>query len=179
MLQLIPVKHSADLNSDFRLIYEEGFPPDERREWNQLKDLLASSDFCLNRIYHQQKLIGLLSVWNLNSFSFIEHFTIRKTERGKGFGTEAIQQILARVKSPVILEVEGPLTDSARKRIAFYEHLKFSVSTGVYYQPPYSVGKKEVKMVLMSFPEQIQPNDFNKIKSEIHQSVYSWYHDSD
>jgi hypothetical protein len=97
---------------------------------------------------------------------------IRANERGKGLGTQVIRQILARIPAPVILEVEEPFTDVARKRISFYEQLNFSVSEGDYYQPPYSIGKNKVKMLLMSYAEKLKTNDFTEIKSRIHQSVY-------
>lgn len=174
MIQLIPITHSTVLNIDFKQIYEEAFPMDERREWNQLSELLANPQFSFNGIYDEQKLIGLISVWNLNKFSFIEHFAIRGSERGKGFGSQVLQLIRSRISNPVILEVEEPFNDTSRKRIAFYECQNFLVSDCEYYQPPYSIGKSKVKMLLMSFPERIKPKDFINIKSQIYQSVYQY-----
>ncbi|HZL08392.1 MAG TPA: GNAT family N-acetyltransferase [Prolixibacteraceae bacterium] len=172
MIQLLPITNSAELNVDFKQIYEEAFPPDERREWQQLTELLTNSIFTLNEIYFQHQFIGFISIWNLNEFSFIEHFAIRDTERGKGFGTQVIQQIIAQNPGPVILEVEEPLTDMAQKRISFYENLNFSVSEEDYYQPPYSIGKNKVKMQLMSYPEKIRHEDFAENQSKIYQLVY-------
>lgn len=172
MIELIPVTNSSELSTEFKQIYEEAFPQDERREWQQLIELLKIPQFCLNEIFHQQKFIGFYSIWNLSGFNFIEHFAIRDTERGKGFGSQAIHQILTRISTPLFLEVEESFTDAARKRIKFYEKLNFTLSDGVYYQPPYSIGKNKVKMLLMSYPESIIPDDFAAIQSGIHEVVY-------
>jgi len=135
--------------------------------------LLANPDFNLFGIYDQRKTIGLLSVWNLHEFSFIEHLAIQDTERGKGFGTQAVQQVLTRFLAPVVLEVEQPISVAAQKRIAFYKRHGFSVCEGGYYQPPYSTCKNKVKMLLMSFPEKIMEVSFNQVKARIYDSVYN------
>lgn len=172
MIQLIPVVKSPDLNVDLKQIYEEAFPPDERREWSQWVDMHENGRFCLNEGYDNKRFIGFISVWELDRFRFIEHFAIRDTERGKGFGTHILKQVLAQKPSPVILEVEEPFTETARKRIAFYERMNFKVSDGDYFQPSYSVGKNSVKLLLMSYPEKIKTSDFTEIKSQIHSCVY-------
>lgn len=170
----MPFTNSEELNTEFRQIYEEAFPADERRGWQQLIDTLENPLFNLIGIYHLKKFIGFFVVWNLNRFSFIEHFAICNTDRGKGFGTQAIQQILSRILTPVILEVEEPFTESAQNRIKFYERLNFSISEDVYYQPPYSTEKNKVKMLLMSYPEQIKSSDFENFKAQIHHFVYDY-----
>jgi len=175
MTQLIPVTNSTKLNTEFRQIYEEAFPSDERREWNQLIELIRNTHYSLNEIYHQKKFIGFISIWNLQEFCFIEHFAIRETERGKGIGTRILKQILTQISTPVILEVEEPFTEAALKRIDFYKRLNFRISEEEYYQPPYSIEKNKVKMLLMSFPKRIQPEGFAEIMVRIHTMVYQYY----
>jgi len=172
MIQLVPISNLKELNADFRQIYEEAFPPDERRNWHQLAELLTNPIFSLNGIYQEQQLIGILLIWNLDDFSFIEHFAIRDSMRGNGFGSQVIQQLIMQISNPVILEVEEPFTSDALKRITFYKRLNFSLFDGEYYQPPYSDEKNKVKMLLMSYPEKIEPEVFPWIKKRIYQTVY-------
>lgn len=172
MIQLIRVVDSSELTSDIKSIYENAFPPDERREWQQTLDLLANPDFSLFGIYNRQELIGMVSIWDLNEFRYIEHFAIRDTERGKGFGSQVIQQIISKTTGQVILEVEIPETETGLKRIEFYERLSFIGCDSEYYQPPYSTGKNKIKMLLMSYPEQISKSDFQSIRKKIYTSVY-------
>ncbi len=174
MIQLVSVTNPDKLNFEFKQIYESSFPEDERREWSQLLDLLHNKQFNLYEIYIQEKFIGFISVWDLMEFSFIEHFAITDTEQGKGYGTQALNRVLLMSSRPVILEVEEPFTEKARKRISFYERLNFSLNTGSYFQPPYSIGKSSVKMQLMSYPKKMETSDFEKIKAHIHDSVYGY-----
>jgi len=174
MIQLHPVINPDKLNSDLKQIYEASFPEDERREWTQLLELLGNAQFCLNEIYDHQKFIGFISIWNLAEFNFIEHFAIRDEEQKKGYGTQTIEQVLSMSSKPVILEVEEPFTNTARKRISFYERLNFSVNAGNYFQPPYSIVKSSINMLLMSYPIKIESTDFERIKAQIHDRVYGY-----
>jgi ribosomal protein S18 acetylase RimI-like enzyme len=172
MIQLHPVLNPDKLNFDLKQIYEASFPEDERRDWKQLLELLNNTQFSLNEIYDQQKFLGFISIWNLNEFSFIEHFAIKGIYQGKGYGTQAIKQVLSMNSKPFILEVEEPFSENARKRIAFYERLNFTINDFNYFQPPYSVEKRSIKMLLLSYPTKIYPEDFERIKDRIHDLVY-------
>ena len=84
MIQLLSVINPGRLNCEFRQIYESSFPEDERRDWVQLLDLLDNKHFKLYEIYHQARFLGFITVWDLEEFSFIEHFAIQANEQGKG-----------------------------------------------------------------------------------------------
>ena len=174
MIQLIWVTNPEKLNVDFKHTYESSFPTNEQRELNQLLDLLGSIEFKLYEIYFQENFIGFISVWDLTEFSFIEHFAICTKHQGKGYGTQVLNQVLSMNSRPVVLEVEQPSTETARKRISFYEQFSFSVNAGNYFQPPYSSEKGSVKMLLMSYPTKIRTSDFERIKAEIHNRVYGY-----
>jgi len=174
MIQLLWVTNPEKLSVDFRSTYESLFPPDERREWDELLDLQCNTHFKLFEIYHQEKFIGFISVWDLTEFRFIEHFGICTSEQGKGYGTQVLNQILSMNSKPIVLEVEEPLTETARKRISFYKRFNFSVNTGSYFQPPYSKEKQSVKMLLMSYPIKIETSDLERIKAQIHVQVYKY-----
>lgn len=174
MIQLISVANSLNINPELRPIYEESFPPDERREWNQWVELITNQNFSLKEVYFENKLIGFISLWNLDKFWFIEHFSISKNERGKGFGSMVIKQIQENNLTPTILEVEEPLTNSATRRILFYKQLNFKFLNGSYYQPPYSIEKNKVKMLLMSYSNTIKKPKFKDAKNKIYQTVYNY-----
>ena len=116
--------------------------------------------------------MGFISIWNLTEFNFIEHFAIRATEQGKGYGTQTMAHVLSTNSKPIVLEIEEPLTETARKRMEFYERLNFTVNDFSYFQPPYSIGKSSIKLLLMSHPTKIYPEDFEKIRDRIHVCVY-------
>jgi ribosomal protein S18 acetylase RimI-like enzyme len=173
MVRLVAVKNKAELNADVRQIYEESFPEDERRDWLQLADLITNRLFNFSLIYNDQNLIGIAAVWDLADFIFVEHFAIRAEERGKGFGNELVHQIISN-GTIVLLEVEHPISEIAKKRIRFYERLNFRISDSEYFQPPYSKTKNIVKMLLMSYPEKISEPTIQTFVNRIYEHVYGF-----
>lgn len=176
MIQLIPVTNSLELNDDLKQIYIESFPPDERREWHEIKELLHQPNFSFNKLLDGEKLIGLITTWNLPDFLFIEHFAIGKAMRGKGIGSQFLKQVIEGKSINVVVEVEEPINESARRRISFYERLEFLVCQGIYYQPPYSPEKSKVRMLLMSFPNRIPLSEIEEIKTQLYRQVYGKLH---
>lgn len=172
MIKMISVNDPLKLTNELRVIYESTFPADERRDWKQFPDLLKNPRFDLSLIFHQQKLVGFITQWNLIKLHFVEHFAIRETDRGKGFGTQVIQQIICSKQTPVILEIEPPQSKAAIRRINFYERQNFKIFEGNYFQPPYSSGKNKIEMCLLSYPEQINWEDSEDIINLIYKEVY-------
>ena len=172
MIHITPVSNSLELNEELQLIYIDSFPPDERREWEDLKELLHHSGFTLNKIFNNTDLIGLICLWNLQDWLYIEHFAIIEPMQNQGFGTLILNQLIEKKATKIVLEVEEPTTLSAQRRIAFYNRLGFRICEDIYYQPPYSPNKNKVKMLLMSFPEELNSIDFEKTKAQIYQVIY-------
>ncbi len=169
---LIRFTNATQIHEEIRQIYEEAFPWNERRDWESLTKLLNIPEFRLNGIFQQNTLIGMLSVWNLDEFLFIEHFAFRPDERGKGFGSAVIRELTRNSKLPVLLEVDEAISETNRKRVAFYERLNFKASGCDYFQPPYSIDQQKVKMLLMSHPDKIKDEHFTKLKAHIYRTVY-------
>lgn len=161
-----------ELNDELKQIYEDSFPSDERREWLEISELIQQPNFNIYRIFINDELIGLISVWNLSQVIFIEHFAIHKKWHGKSLGTQVINLVITETDKTVIVEVEEPINDTAQRRIVFYERLGFVVCNGIYYQPPYSAEKNKVKMLLMSYPNLLTTIEFTKAKSLIYRIVY-------
>ena len=160
------------MNKEIKQLYIDSFPSNERREWKEMLLLIDHPSFNLHQVFDNQKSIGLISFWNLLNFIFIEHFAIEETFQGKGVGSQVIRQIMEGISTKVVLEVEEPIDEPTRRRITFYERLGFSVCESIYYQPPYSLGKSKVKMLLMSAPDKITPLEFIEIKAQLHGEVY-------
>lgn len=172
MIELIPFPRVQQLSPEIKQIYTASFPSAERREWDELEHLLQQPLFNLFQVFDNQKLTGIISIWDLMDFRFIEHFAIIAKAQGKGVGSKVIKQIIRTHPTRVILEVEEPLTDLAIRRKGFYTRLGFSVCERNYWQPAYSAEKSKVKMRLMSFPNKIQTEEFDLIKRHIYREVY-------
>lgn len=157
---------------DFGEVYrqmEDSFPLCERREFQEAKAVLKARDYNLFHIEDDGKRVGFISVWALDGFFFIEHFAVYPDFRNKGLGATALELAKKQFKS-LVLEVEPPISDFAIRRLAFYERNGFYQNHFDYFQPAYRKGEKDVKLVILSFPEKL--SDGEKTVKEIYKKVY-------
>ncbi len=153
-------------------IYRESFPEDEQRELESQKKIFGKAGHSFCAAYAGTELCGLLETWDFPEFAFIEHIAIREDLRCRGLGTQLLSNFAKNCGKMALLETDRPETEIARRRIRFYEKIGFQLNRHDYVQPPYSPRKKPVKMYLMSCPKEIGPQEFEKIRNEIHLNVY-------
>lgn len=164
---LIPIRHW----------YEASFPPDERRPFDDLLELLPRSDMHLCGLVEQDQLVGFMSYWQWDDIVFVEHFAVDPDQRGKQFGQKALAQLLRLDSRYFILEVELPEDDSSRRRIRFYERQGFSLNPFTYAQPPYQRGNPAIPMRLMSMPVLAGQEIFDTFTELIKEQVYERFYD--
>ena len=71
--------------------------------------------------------------------------------RGKNIGRKLLSHLFKTVGENVLIEVEKPETEEARRRIRFYESCGFRMREDInYVQPPYSAEQSGVEMMLMT-----------------------------
>jgi ribosomal protein S18 acetylase RimI-like enzyme len=172
MIQLVAYASSDQFEDELKHLYVNSFPADERRDWEQLQGLANTSSFKFYKILDDNLLVGLITLWQWPDLTFIEHFAVVESLRGKGIGKEAIRLIIKDISHTVVLEVEEPHTESARRRINFYNRLGFHTCQDTYYQPPYHKEKNAVKMMLMSYPESLTKYHFNSIRARLYKEAY-------
>jgi hypothetical protein len=158
----------------FVTLYLESFPPDERREVDELINIQGVKNYSLNQITFNGQFIGFIEVWLFNEFAFLEHIAIITKEQQKGYGSEALILLLKKLKIPVILEAEPPVNVISSKRIMFYQKSGFVLLDVDYSQPPYYPGKQSVPMLLLS-NTRIHQNRILEYVNEIKDCVYKLY----
>ena len=147
----------------FLELYNSSFPENERR-------LYKSAEHVANFIkekggkFHgfavddrsgdpemQGPFLGFLTYWTFEGYVYIEHFAVNPEFRGKRIGRDMLHHLFKTVSENVLIEVEKPETDEARRRIAFYEREGFKLREDInYVQPPYSAAQSGVEMMLMT-----------------------------
>lgn len=172
MIQLIPFIPSDEIDDELKQLYFTAFPEDERRNWEQLKELIRHNDFKLYKIIRDHIFVGMITVWHWVDFTFIEHFAIVESLRGNGIGSQVITSLIKEYNHTIVLEVDEPVMESAFRRIDFYTRLGFNINQQIYYQPPYHQNNKPLKMLLMSFPEKVSKTKFNLIRAKLYMEVY-------
>ena len=153
-------------------LYIKAFPPEERRDFDTICVLLRSSEpFGMSLLCDTDVPVGFITYWRWSQFTYIEHFAVSPASRGHGYGAAALSLFSTDVVQPIVLEVELPLDEMARRRIAFYERAGFTLCPRRYIQPPYSDRLPPVELRLMSYGGDLD-HAFEGVRDRIHREVY-------
>lgn len=155
-----------------RQLLTTSFPPEEYRdlkEWERYTD--EKEEFHNQVIVAQDKPIGLFSYWDFGAFAYGEHFAIDPQCRNHGYGRKVIEAICKQLNKPLVLEVEMPDNELARRRIEFYRRQGFQLWESPYQQPPYQAGYPTLPMYLMVYGD-IEEKEFDAVTRIIHREVY-------
>lgn len=152
------------------------FPKEEYRSYEGQKKLLENPNYYITvRQNEKNELIGFICSWKTSNFSFIEHFAVKESERGKGIGSIMLKEFINTAPSPIILEVELPKDELSFRRISFYERFGFIKNEFEYYQMPLRENINPIKMYLMSYPRILSKVKFEEIKKCIYKKIYLTY----
>lgn len=162
------------LKDDFDPIYkimEEAFPKEERRKEEGQKRLFDEEIYSI--VSNKEKTV-FIAFWKMDKYVYIEHFAAAKTERGRGTGSNFLRTFLNEAGRPVVLEVEPPLNETSKRRIAFYEREGFVLNGYHYIQPSMGEGRSPVELKIMTYPQKVTEEEFEDIKTEIYSKVYKF-----
>ncbi|SOD82024.1 GNAT family N-acetyltransferase [Spirosoma fluviale] len=159
--------------------YESSFPADERRQFDELLQLLPCPDMHLCALTDEERLVGFLIYWQWPGVVFLEHFAIDPNLRGNQLGQRALAHLQELDSPRYLLEVELPTDELSRRRIQFYERQGFSVNPFPYAQPPYQRGNPPIPMHLMSSPFMLSREDFDSHSQSINERVYKRFYSKD
>jgi len=171
MLTIQNLKSPVTIPGYVAALYEQAFPPEERRNLTAQQELLNNGALRLAILENNDVFAGFVFYWELTDFMFIEHFAISPEQRGSGIGSGVIR-LLEQEHPHMVLEVEPPHSDDAIRRIRFYEGLGFKTYAFPYLQPPYQAGGTPLPMLLMQKGMPPEEHTFTKINSEIYLEVY-------
>ena len=149
---------------DSERLFLSAFPADERRSAEEQRYLTDhETHFHPHAILHDGHLCGLVNTWHFDGVRYIEHLAIEPKQRAHGIASDVLT-ILKEEGDPIILEVEPPTTDEAKRRIAFYEHNGFRLLSTDYEQPyEDSQGRiEQLKLDLMAWGNIPNLNDIIK-----------------
>ena len=154
-------------------LYMSAFPEKERRDWNQLLDMIENTpEMWLQLIEADEQVIGFLVLWALEEWLFVEYFVIDPQHRGKNYGAQVMKELTDLRPANLILEVEPPESEDAARRIHFYERNGLHCLPFDYLQPLYSNPEQSYPMLLMSNAVEKEEACFTEVISLIKQHVY-------
>ena len=130
---------------------EEAFPREERRTREAHAALANEPRYKIYMAEKDGERVGFITVWELDSFTFADHFVIFPAHRNKGYGSAVLQALAAHYPA-LVLEAEPPEDPLKRRRLAFYRRNGFFENDYPYLQPSFHGPGAEVPLVLMSYP---------------------------
>ena len=166
-MKLIPIREEEFFN-----IYDEmskNFIADEIRSFDDAYICLEIESFNIYHVVVEETYVGFISVWDLGTCFYIEHFVIYEEYRNSGLWAKALEIINNKLKN-VILEADLPNTNIAKRRLGFYQRNGYKINDVDYVQPAYSKDKNPVPMHLLSYPEKL--NNPIEIIQQLHKKVY-------
>ncbi|TWP22732.1 GNAT family N-acetyltransferase [Apibacter muscae] len=155
-------------------LYEESFPKNERRPKERMLNVYKDEPkFQILLAWSENNPVGFFNYWDLGTFIFVEHFAVCSKHRNKGYGSKILNSIKSKVSKPIILEVELPIEEMAKRRIIFYEREGFTLWDKVNYnQPSYYNDGKSYPMKLMALGKLSENSDSQNIINLIHTIPY-------
>lgn len=164
------------MKTDFDKVFaimEEAFPACEIRTREGQRALLKKPEYRLHTYPDDNGEPGaLLTAWEFEKFRFIEHLAVGKSLRGNGWGSKIVADYQKADARPVILEVEPPETEMAKRRIGFYKRLGFFLNKYPYVQPPMRETTGWCPLFLMSYPAPLGEREFQACKETLYSRVY-------
>ena len=174
MIKLKRINTSHEYYPFVEELMQTAFPIQERRNADLQREYTDNKPhFHTLVILYKNLPIGLLTIWDLESFHYIEHFAIHEKFRNKGYGQKVIELITNEIKEMIVLEAEEPSDDITYRRIKFYQRQGFTLQNVPYQQPPYRSEDKWFPMKLMSIHERDFLSQYETIKSKIYKEAYN------
>lgn len=153
----------------------QSFPPEEYRPLEQLRLYTDTKPAFHNNIVldSDDTPVGFFTYWDFGTFCYGEHFAIDPARRNGGYGARVIERLCADLAPrPLVLEVEMPDNDLARRRIGFYQRQGFRLWDKPYRQPPYKPGDSFLPMLLMAYGALDADRAYDEVKQRIYREVY-------
>ena len=149
---------------DFDVFYQiilGNFPTKEIKAYDYMKETFLQGAFKVLTLKEEDRIIGILSYYDGGEFVCVDYFAIDGDYKGKGLGSRMLRYFLDQAGKLVMLEVEHPLDEQSKKRIAFYQRNGLVLNDQYdYFVPPVRNLKQPLYFHLMSYPRAISKNDF-------------------
>lgn len=151
-------------------LYENSFPARERRNAADHRSALADPLFHAEAILAGEDFAGLLYSWDAPGFAYVEHLAVDPALRGQDIGSRALKDFCDR-RGQVVLEIDPPEDEISIRRLNFYRRLGFVANDRPYIHPSFSRPFDPHPLVLMSYPEALEPGQAETLERFVRDRV--------
>lgn len=160
---------SHPLYEEAMALYSVSFPPHELRRDALQRQVLLDGRYHFDLIMESGEFVGLMLCWEAENFFYVEHFCTVPHRRGQGLGKKALE-LLGEKGKKLILEIDPPEDAVSIRRRGFYERCGFVENPYLYYHPPYYKEGEPYRLVLMSNPNGMTPEEL-EVFVDYHRNV--------
>lgn len=151
-------------------LYETAFPYHEQREQPSQARIMTDPEYHFTVIEDHDQPIGLVLYWETATFIYVEHFFIFPECRGQRYGSRVLDD-LGTMGKTVILEIDPPTTEIAKRRQGFYERNGYFANPYSHVHPAYHPGFKGHDLVVMSLGKGLSETDYAAFKTYLDEHV--------
>lgn len=157
-------------------LMRESFPPAERRTEEEQRQITDGEErFRCLLITDGPLRVGLITLWDLPGFTYVEHLATSPDVRNKGYGKLIMEYLASYVHGMILLEVEPPENEMSRRRIGFYERCGFILHPYEYLQPPYHPDGSPFPLRIMTAgTEDFSYERFQECREYLYKYVYRY-----
>ena len=154
-------------------LYKMSFPPHEQRESASQEEILSHPAYHFTAVCDGGVFVGDALYWDIGEARYMEHLCVAPAARNRRYGQKILEALRDR---PLILEIDPPVDDISRRRRGFYERCGFVENPYAHVHPPYHHGNTGHELVIMSSPEKLKPNEYDRfyryLQSTVMKNVY-------
>lgn len=123
------ITRSTDpLLEKFPALYESAFPDDERIETEKFVTLIENCEsMTFNAIIENDEFCGMAVIWELGICRYLLYLAVLNEKRNMNLGAKTLERLLKESDLPIIGEVERPINEINKRRIAFYKRNGFHI----------------------------------------------------
>lgn len=149
-------------------LYKMSFPLHEQRESASQEEILSHPAYHFTAVCDGSVFVGEALYWDIGGARYMEHLCVSPAMRNRRYGQKILEALRDK---PLILEIDPPVDDISRRRRGFYERCGFVENPYYHVHPPYHKGNTGHKLVVMSCPAALTPDEYAAFRDALENTV--------
>lgn len=151
-------------------LYESSFPLEEKRTLEEQKIIAKDKGYKTIAVIKDGKVLAILFFWIFDKYTFVEHFAVNSTFRGKSFGSKILKDFLSKYEN-VVLEIELLKDETSKRRFDFYRRFEFVPNEYKHIQVPFREDSKELQLLLLSQKKSLSQEEYDYLYFQMKNSL--------
>jgi ribosomal protein S18 acetylase RimI-like enzyme len=151
-------------------LYEASFPQHEQRTPAMQTVLMTNPLYYFTVIIEDGAFVGILLYWAGSGYTYVEHFAIMPSMRGKAAGSRILESFCERY-APVVLEIDPLIDETAVRREHFYRRIGFKTNGYAHVHPAYQNQFPPHNLLVLSYPQLMNEKEYQIFRRELEETV--------